>query len=85
MTQNSDPKVPKILDFQKSAPKVSKFRGGVGPVLEEVQKKGAFFFKLSLSVCCMHGKKPKTVGDGKNMDFANSKAVRGHNGQTVCK
>ena len=44
MTQNSDPKVPKKFDFQRSAPKVPKFRGGFGPVLEEVQKKGAFFF-----------------------------------------
>ena len=46
MTQNSDQKVPKMLDFQKSALKVPKFRGGVGPVLEEVQKKGAFFFEV---------------------------------------
>ena len=85
MTQNSDPKVPKILDFQKSAPKVSKFRGGGWTCFGRSPKERCIFFKLSLSVCCMHGKKPKIVGDGKNMDFANSKAVRGHNGQTVCK
>ena len=46
MTQNSDPKVPKILDFQKSAQKVPKFRGDGRTCLEEVQKKGAFFFEV---------------------------------------
>ena len=68
MTQNSAPKIPKVWTFEKVPQKFQNSGGGVGPLLEEVHKKGAFFLrgrpleKPSLKKSFDNGHFPRNVG-----------------------